>query len=300
MLLTTPEFRDRLKRLRLAAERLSSSRKRGARTSRAVGSGLEFTGHRAYSPGDDTRYLDWNALGRLDQLVLKQFEAPGELTVVIANDCATTMRFGDPDKFNHAAEVAAAIAYLSLHTGDRVVVSPFPGAPDLKSRNFSGSGNEIAMLASIARLRPRDDPAHVTPWLAAIRALQGDLLVVLLTDFLNRKPLLEALRELGRMRARCLVVHSVAPQEAHPEMSGRTRIGLLGAGSGTGGRSTVTLDVTPAVLEEYRREFDNFRQAVAAACRRVRAGMVDAYSAWPMEDVVLSLVSAGVLRVKRG
>jgi len=296
MLLTTPEFRDRLKRLRLAAERLASGQRRGQRTSRSTGGGLEFSGHRAYSPGDDTRYLDWNALGRLDQLVLKQFEAPGELTVVIAPDCLPTMRFGDPDKFTHGLAVAAAIGYLSLHTGDRVVVHPFPGAPDLRPRTFGGTGQEMVMLESMERLKPRDDPAYVTPWLGTVRALRGDLLVVLVTDFLNRKPVLEALRELGRMRARVLVVHSVAPQEAHPELAGRTKIELVGAAS----RGSVTVDVTPAVLDEYRREFDHFRQAVSAACRRVRAGLVDSYSAWPLEDVVLGLVGAGVLRVKRG
>lgn len=295
MLLASAEFRGRLKRLRLAAERLAAGRRRGQRTSRAIGGGLEFAGHRPYSPGDDTRYLDWNAHARLDQLVLKQFEAPGELTVVLGVDCAPTMRFGSPDKLDHAKTLAAAIGYLSLHAGDRCVLNPLPVGSDGKARSFQSVGQELPLLESLDRLSARDDPARILQWLGSIRELRGDLLVVLVTDFLNRKPMLEALRELGRMRAKTLVIHTVAPEEVHPELAGRTKVELVGSRT----RNSVTLDIDAAVLEEYRREFEQFRFAIAAACRRARAGLVETLTAWEMEELVLGLVGSGVLRVKR-
>ena len=110
-MLASPEFRERLKRLRLAAERVGGSGERGARQSRSLGAGLEFAGHRPYSPGDDVRYLDWNALGRLDTLVLKQFEAPGELTVAVAPDTSATMRFGEPEKLAAALELETLVLW---------------------------------------------------------------------------------------------------------------------------------------------------------------------------------------------
>src|SRR5216117_3903576 len=35
---------------------------------------IEFTQHREYVPGDDTRHLDWKVLGRTDRYYLKQYE----------------------------------------------------------------------------------------------------------------------------------------------------------------------------------------------------------------------------------
>src|SRR3989442_2564986 len=37
------------------------------------GFSVEFTEHRAYQPGDELRYLDWNILPRADRLLLEQF-----------------------------------------------------------------------------------------------------------------------------------------------------------------------------------------------------------------------------------
>ena len=38
------------------------------------GFAVEFTQHREYVPGDDTRHLDWKVLGRTDRYYLKQYE----------------------------------------------------------------------------------------------------------------------------------------------------------------------------------------------------------------------------------
>lgn len=294
-LLLDPEFRQQLKRLRLAAARLATSRRRGQRASRQPGAGLEFAGHRAYSPGDDIRFLDWNALGRLDQLVLKQFESPGELTVVLAPDCSLTMRFGEPDKFRHGLELAAAVGSLSLHAGDRVLVHPLSGSPEQAPRQLSGSVAEPALLETLSRLKPAADKVPLGTWLGAVRDLRGDVLVVLPTDFLDSKAVLATLSELAKLKARCIVLHVVAPQEVHPELTGRNRISLLGPSE----QPQVTLEVDAATLEEYRREFEKFRQAMISACIRARAGLVGSLTSWGFESVVLALVSSGMLKVKR-
>src|SRR5947209_20258644 len=38
------------------------------------GFSIEFTQHREYVPGDDTRHLDWKVLVRTDRYYLKQYE----------------------------------------------------------------------------------------------------------------------------------------------------------------------------------------------------------------------------------
>ncbi|MCL4731552.1 MAG: DUF58 domain-containing protein [Planctomycetes bacterium] len=75
-LLTEREL-TRLRRLRLAGARVVRASARGERAARALGAGQEFAAHRAYARGDDLRRVDWNVYGRLGQLFVKLFEAPG-------------------------------------------------------------------------------------------------------------------------------------------------------------------------------------------------------------------------------
>jgi len=35
--------------------------------------GIELEAHSPYAPGDDLRHLDWNAVGRLDALLVRRF-----------------------------------------------------------------------------------------------------------------------------------------------------------------------------------------------------------------------------------
>ncbi|MGH7895082.1 MAG: DUF58 domain-containing protein, partial [Candidatus Binatia bacterium] len=53
--------------------------------------GIEIGGHRAYAPGDDLRHLDWNALGRLDQLVVRRFTAERAAAVHLLVDTSASM-----------------------------------------------------------------------------------------------------------------------------------------------------------------------------------------------------------------
>ena len=58
-------FLRRLELLAVVARKVKSGQRRGERRSRRLGSGLELADHRDYAPGDDLRYLDWSAYGRL-------------------------------------------------------------------------------------------------------------------------------------------------------------------------------------------------------------------------------------------
>jgi len=294
MELLSPEFRQRLKKLRLMCDRVKSARSRGQRLSRALGHGIEFAGHRPYSHGDDTRYLDWNAAARLDQLVLKQFDAAGELTLVLAPDLSPSMAFGTPDKFSHALGVLAALGSIALHGSDRVLLAPVTGETQ-RPRVFHGVASEGALLEALSSLKPaRTGISSAGGWLAGLRAMRGDSLLVLSSDFLARDTLLGAIRDLRRMNTRVLAFHHIAPQEFNPRLDGRVRLDFLERDG-----SRVKVNVTPAMLDEYRRELARWRAALAAACRRLGAVHFEAGTLEPMEELVAELVGRGLVHMGR-
>ena len=111
------EFLAKLEYLYVLSKRLFSPRKRLDRRLKRVGSGVEFSDHREYTPGDDYRYLDWLLYGRLERLFLKLFEEEEDRTVYFLLDASRSMSGGDPPKLEYAKRVVAALV-LFAQCGD--------------------------------------------------------------------------------------------------------------------------------------------------------------------------------------
>src|SRR5438876_7690191 len=86
------------------------------------GFAVEFTQHREYVPGDDTRHLDWKVLGRTDRYYLKQYEQETNYVAHLLLDGSQSMRFGGKkgqgagiSKFDYSRVLTAVLAYLILH-----------------------------------------------------------------------------------------------------------------------------------------------------------------------------------------
>src|SRR5947208_14529084 len=83
-----PSFRGLVLRVRGAmGERLGERRFPG----RPQPAGIELEAYSAYAPGDDLRHLDWNAVGRLDALLVRRFTAEREVLVHLLLDCSASM-----------------------------------------------------------------------------------------------------------------------------------------------------------------------------------------------------------------
>ena len=56
---------------------------------------MEFADYKAYTPGDDIRYIDWNVYGRLDTYVTKLFGAEEKKRTNILLDASSSMGIGN-------------------------------------------------------------------------------------------------------------------------------------------------------------------------------------------------------------
>jgi uncharacterized protein (DUF58 family) len=73
----------------------------------------------AYAPGDDLRHLDWNAVGRLDTLLIRRFTAEREALFHVLVDTSASMDAPPSDgKLAAARELALTLAYMALAAGD--------------------------------------------------------------------------------------------------------------------------------------------------------------------------------------
>src|SRR5256885_13311642 len=110
--LLSPEFLAQLERLSLASRRVFRGRVKGERRSPRKGHSVEFCDYRAYGPGDDLRYVDWNVYGRLDRLHVKLFVDEEDLCLHLLVDGSASMGFGTPRKLEYAVRVAGAPGFV--------------------------------------------------------------------------------------------------------------------------------------------------------------------------------------------
>lgn len=151
------------------------------------GSSVEFSEYREYSPGDDTRALDWKRFGRTDRYYIKKFEDETNRTCFLVVDQSQSMGFGSLDhcKLDYARTLAATLAHYLTLQRDQVGLMTFDEsvADVVVPRNRPGQMRQI--LACLDR-PPTGRGTTLTGPLQQIAALARRRgLVVVVSDLLT-------------------------------------------------------------------------------------------------------------------
>jgi len=165
------------------------------------GFSVEFTEYREYSPGDDTRYLDWRLFARSDRYYLKKFEDETNLRCHLLVDQSRSMSYGSVSytKLDYARTLAATLAWFLNDQGDAVGLFTFAERvlDYLPARHRHGHLRQL-MLAlekeSVGSETNLGEPLRRVAELARKRGL-----VVLISDLLA--PVDELERNLARLTA---------------------------------------------------------------------------------------------------
>lgn len=171
----------------------------GAYASAFRGGGMEFDESRPYTPGDDVRALDWNAMARTGEPFVKHFREERDQTLVLALDVSASMRFGTSqrNKGASAAHAAALLAAAAGGAGDRVGLLTFAATVGSEVAPARGTAHtwrvieEAAIAAGQttgeALAASPDEPTGGTFIAPAVDAARASLkrpgVVVLLSDF---------------------------------------------------------------------------------------------------------------------
>ncbi len=131
-----PEGLARVGNMELVARQVVEGFLTGRHRSPYHGFSVEYLDHRAYTPGDEIRTLDWKILARTDKYYVKLFQDETNLRAHILLDCSRSMAFqsGNMSKFDYGCYLAAALAHLMLHQNDAVGLVLF----DHEIREFLG------------------------------------------------------------------------------------------------------------------------------------------------------------------
>ncbi|MEU6795026.1 DUF58 domain-containing protein [Nonomuraea wenchangensis] len=258
-----------LLRLEWKVVRRLDGRLQGAHRTAHRGSGIDFTGLRAYTEGDDARHIDWNVTARLDEPHLRVFTEDRELTVWLVLDRSASMAAGRPGRGKHdvLAELALVLARLFGRGGNRVgallydtgmvrVVPP-------------GTSRRHALRIAAELERTAGDSGSATTDLAAMLDAAGRLarrraLVVVLSDFIGDGDWERALQRLARRHEVVALRITDAADDVLPEA------GLIVVEDAETGEQLVVDSADPLLRARLREAVEDRESRLAAGMRRAR------------------------------
>ena len=281
------DFQRKLDYLALVSRRVFAGQMRAERRTKKTGAGVEFADHREYSSGDDLRYLDWHAYGRLDRLLLRLFEEQEDLSIYFLLDTSASMGFGHGAKLDYARRVCAALAYVGLSNLDRVSI--VTGSDELGAE-LEPTRNKKRIFRILRFLRGVEPDGETNLEQVARRFVARHKrrgLVVVLSDLYDPKGFEAGLNVLRYHKFEPLVIHVVNPADAQPALRGDLRL----VDCETGVEREVTVD--DAMLARFAQAHRDFVHAARRFCKRRQIPYVEASVTVPFEDLVLTVFRRG-------
>lgn len=269
----------------------------GAHYTDRPGFSQEFAEYRDYVPGDDPRFVDWNAYARTDRPLLKLFEGETNTRLLVLLDASASMdAFGDdgarsPTKLRYAAYLASALALIAARQHDAVGLLVFDDEPRAYVPPRPGRGSLQAIYHRLDDL----EPAGGSDWLvaftqAASRMTKRGIIAAVSDFYCDPADFGRALRILGSRGHDLIVFHVLDEAERTPRFR-----------RAFGGHATLRDVETGNVIEvdanDLRSRYPQRLAAHEQALRR-EAGAVGADYVRLNADEPLDRALAGYLRFR--
>ncbi|QDV06008.1 hypothetical protein Poly30_15120 [Planctomycetes bacterium Poly30] len=245
---------------------------------RGSGSSMEFHDRRPYSPGDDVRHIDWRALARSDEVLVRVHReevAPRlDLFVDTSSSMATT-----ESKAQRAVDLVAVLARAARAGGYAV--------------RLVGLGDRVERISVEELLGEGLRFASKRPLHDLVAEAGGDArpssVRVVVSDFLVPADPGRLVQPFARDAGRVVLLQVLSKDDAEPEAHGALRL----VDSEHGGIREVVVD--RSTLRRYAERLARLQSGLAEAVRRHGGLFLPARSDLELSGALESLARGGLL-----
>jgi uncharacterized protein (DUF58 family) len=182
-----PELLERIRAIEIKARRLVNSLFLGEYHAVFRGRGIEFDELRPYYPGDDVRAIDWKALARTGEPMIRRYREDRDLTVLFVVDVSESQHAGalPRSKADLAAEVCAVLAMAAIRNKDKVGLLLFASKVERYVRPAGGAQHVLRVIREILWAQPETHGTNIGSALEYLTNIQRRRATVfLVSDFL--------------------------------------------------------------------------------------------------------------------
>lgn len=231
----------------------------GLHRSPHFGFSQEFAEYRAYTPGDDLRYIDWNVFARTERAYLKRYRGETNTLLTVLLDASNSMKYASHavSKMDYARFAAASLFYLTTQTQrDAAGLIVFDDELRNYIRPSTRQGQLHRLLAGLEHAEPRARTDYAKPLHHFQSFLRRRGIVVIISDFYEQPDRIIRTIEPLRFRGNeVLLFHVLDPKEIRPALNEPTVLVDL--------ETQETLEVSPEYTEnQYRQKMDAHIEAL--------------------------------------
>jgi uncharacterized protein (DUF58 family) len=290
-----PQTVMRIKNLQMRARVVVQGFFAGIHRSPYHGFSVEFSEYRAYTPGDDPRYLDWKLFARSDRYCVKRFEDETNLLCYLVVDMSRSMTYGSGSytKTDYARTMAASLAYFLFMQRDAVGVLTF----DEEITDYLPPRHRPGHLRRLMGVLERETGGRSTNLARPLEQIAESVrkrgLVVLISDLLAPADVLRA--KLGYLRSRghdVVVLRVLDPGEVDFPFSAPGMFHDLESGR--------NLYIDPQIARaDYHRRFTEHATELQRACIDLGVDFAQLSIDRPLELTLFDLLQARMRRGRR-
>jgi uncharacterized protein (DUF58 family) len=290
-----PQAVMRIKNLQMRARVVVEGFYAGIHRSPYHGFSVEFSEYRAYTPGDDLRYLDWRLYARSDRYCVKRFEDETNLLCYLLVDMSRSMSYGSGTytKVDYARTLAASLGYFLYTQRDAVGLLTFDEQISDYLPPRYRPGHMRRLMAVLQRETGGRSTNLAKPLEQIAESVRKRGLIVLISDLLA--PVEDLRGKLGYLRSRghdVLVMRVLDPAEINFTFST--------AGMFHDVESGRTLYVDPsAAKQQYLERFAAHAGELREACIGLGIDFVQLSIDRPLELALFDLLQARLHRGRR-
>lgn len=274
------EILRKIQRFHFRTRRQANELFAGQYVSAFKGRGMEFAEVREYQVGDDIRTIDWNVSARFGHPFVKVFHEEREQTVMLVLDLSGSHLFGSRARFKREllAEVAGMLAFLAIHTNDKVGAILFSSRAEKYIPPKKGPAHVWRLIKEVFTYEPRDLRTSIDTALTYLNRVVRRHAIVFLVSDCNDSGYERSLRLTARKHD-LTVIHLSDPAEDELPATGLVTL----RDPETGEFSTVNTgrDGLREVWRRYRREQAGY---LAGLTRRAGADLVNLSTGSPVVE----------------
>ncbi len=247
--LLKPEVLGRLSNLELVARTVVEGFLTGLHRSPFFGFSQEFAEYRAYSEGDDPRFVDWNVYARTERTYIKRYIGETNTHLVVLLDVSGSMNYGSQGvtKLQYAKYLAATLVYLAAKQHDAIGLIVFDEQVREHRPPSTRQGQLQAVLHAIDHATPGAGTNLKVPFERFREFQKGRGLVAVISDFYcDPEALIQGVRPLAYQGQDVALFQLLDPQELEPQLKESALLEDVETGE--------TMEVSPLFMRSRYRE----------------------------------------------